>query len=35
MGLGLHIAHGVAERQGFRLTLGRSEHGGLEAVLCG
>jgi len=31
LGLGLHIADGVVERHGFRMTLGRSEHGGLEA----
>jgi signal transduction histidine kinase len=35
LGLGLHIARGVAERHGFRLELRRSEHGGLEATLSG
>jgi signal transduction histidine kinase len=35
LGLGLHIACTVAERHGFDLRLGRSEHGGLEVTLAG
>ena len=35
LGLGLHIAHDVVERHGFQMTLGRSEHGGLEATISG
>ena len=35
LGLGLHIARDVVERHGFRMTLGRSEHGGLEAAVVG
>jgi signal transduction histidine kinase len=35
LGLGLHIAYGVAERHGFRMALGRSEYGGLEATITG
>jgi len=35
LGLGLHIARDVVERHGFRMTLGRSEHGGLEAAITG
>jgi two-component system sensor histidine kinase BaeS len=34
-GLGLHIAYGAAELHGFRLTLRRSEYGGLEVLLEG
>lgn len=34
-GLGLHIARRAAELHGFRLTLGPSEHGGLEVTLEG
>jgi len=35
LGLGLHIARGVAERHGFALTLASSEHGGLAVELEG
>lgn len=35
MGLGLHIAHDVAEKHGFDFTLRPSEHGGLEVELGG
>ena len=35
LGLGLDIARGVAERHGFELQLGPSEHGGLEVTLRG
>lgn len=35
LGLGLDIARGVAERHGFELALGPSEHGGLEVTLSG
>jgi signal transduction histidine kinase len=35
LGLGLHIVYGVAERHGFRLDFGRSEHGGLEVTIAG
>jgi signal transduction histidine kinase len=35
LGLGLHIAHGVAERHGFTLRLEPSEHGGLAVELRG
>ncbi|HET7291723.1 MAG TPA: ATP-binding protein [Vicinamibacteria bacterium] len=35
MGLGLHIAKGVADRHGFELRLAPSEHGGLEAAFMG
>ena len=35
LGLGLHIARGVVDRHGFAMTLGRSEHGGLEATITG
>lgn len=35
LGLGLDIARGVAERHGFDLRLGPSEHGGLEVSLSG
>jgi signal transduction histidine kinase len=34
-GLGLHIAFRAAELHGFRLTLGPSEYGGVEARLAG
>jgi signal transduction histidine kinase len=35
LGLGLHIAFGVAERHGFRMSLARSEYGGLEVTITG
>lgn len=35
LGLGLDIARGVAERHGFELRLGPSQHGGLEVTLSG
>jgi signal transduction histidine kinase len=35
LGLGLHIARGVAERHGFALRLASSEHGGLAVELEG
>jgi signal transduction histidine kinase len=35
LGLGLHIARGVAARHGFELCFTRSEHGGLEVMIEG
>jgi signal transduction histidine kinase len=35
LGLGLHIAHSVAERHGFRMRFRRSEYGGLEVTIAG